>query len=274
MAPLVIASMLTRGVAQEFVELAGKSIVPNLEFLRGLAHIVDVVWRVGEDHVGQAAGQDQLDRLHAGGIAAQQPVFSQEPEVAGDGDDLLLLVRNRIVVGQPLVRLFRRQELLDLFVGKAQDIEIEVLFLQRGQLDAQHGFIPTGVQRQAVVREHQCAALGRRQMVENDHRNVGHPQFARRRQARVARDDNTVAADEDRIDESKFGDRRCYLRHLFVAVRPRVSGVRNESVDGPAFNNEVAQNAPQHPGSLPVGGFVLRDPHIACSWLRLPECWR
>ena len=45
----------------------------------------NVVGRVGEDEVGMLALQQAIERLRIPGIATQQPVPTQEPDVATSG---------------------------------------------------------------------------------------------------------------------------------------------------------------------------------------------
>jgi len=75
---------------------------------------------------------------------------------------------------------------------EAHDIEIEALFFQRLQFDAQHLLVPPGAQRQPVVGQHQSAPLRFGQVVENDDRDFPQPEFPGGKQARVARDDHAV----------------------------------------------------------------------------------
>jgi len=98
------------GVAQKLFEAGAEVVVLNRELPRGLARVRDRVRRVGEDHVGQAAGQDLLDGFHLRGVAAEQPVFAHRPHVARGADDRLLLVRYRVLVRQPVARLLRPRQ--------------------------------------------------------------------------------------------------------------------------------------------------------------------
>ena len=183
-------------IAQELIELAAERVVADLELLGGLAFVIDVVRRVREDHVGQAAGENGLDRIHAGSIATQEPVLAHHPDVAERGDRVLLLFRNRVVVGQSNVGLLRiAQKFLNLLVGESNQVEVEAIFLERLQFHAQHLLVPSGAECQSVVGEHQGPALRWRQMIQDDYRHCGQFQLPGRCQPRVAGDDHTVRAD-------------------------------------------------------------------------------
>ena len=60
----------------------------------------------------------------------------------------------------PTLRLFRvAEQVLEFLVGEADQVEIEAVLLERLQFDAQHLLVPSGVERQPVVGEHQRAPL-------------------------------------------------------------------------------------------------------------------
>jgi hypothetical protein len=83
-------------------------------------------------------------------------------------------------------------------------------------------------------------------VIEDDDRDFGHPEVPGGSQARVPCNDDSVRADQDRIRESELGDRRSYLRDLFLGMRPRISDVRNQAVDLAALHDEIAQNTLRH----------------------------
>jgi hypothetical protein len=86
-------------------------------------------------------------RVTSPGIAAQEPVRSEEPHVAGDGDRGLLRLRNSVFIGFAGTGSFRLPEqVLHLLVTEADDVQVEAVFPERLQLDAQHVFIPTRIE--------------------------------------------------------------------------------------------------------------------------------
>ena len=201
------------GIAQELFEAVAEIVVGDLPLLAAelVLHrraVVHVVRWIGEDHVGQAAGQDLLHSLHLRGIAAEQPVLAQHPDIAGHGDRGLRRLRHRVFVGVAGVDLFRvAEQILDLLVGEADDVEIEAVLLERLQFDAQHLLIPSGVERQPVVGQNKRAPLRFGQMVEDDDRDFGHAQFAGGQQAGVAGDDDPIGAGKNWVRPPELGDR-------------------------------------------------------------------
>ena len=94
-APLRYRQDVRAGLAQEIIELPAQRVVADLQFLGGLALVIHVVGRIGEDHVGQAAGQHLLDITHLRRVAAQEPMLAQNPHVAGHRDGALRFLRER-----------------------------------------------------------------------------------------------------------------------------------------------------------------------------------
>ena len=90
-------------VAQELLEVLAQVVVGDLpllaaEFVLHRRAVVHVVRRIAKDHVGQAAGEDLLHVSHLRGIAAQQPVLPENPDVAGNRDCGLRSLRHRVIV--------------------------------------------------------------------------------------------------------------------------------------------------------------------------------
>src|ERR1035437_2639510 len=96
-----------------------------------------------------------------------------------------------------------------------------------------------GIQRQAIIRYHQGAPLGFRQMLQHNDRDFTHFELSGRQQPRMARDNHPVGAHQNRVDESELGDRGSHLRHLSLAVRARISGVRHQPVDRPLLDFQI-----------------------------------
>ena len=134
-------------------------------------------------------------------------MLTQNPDIAGDRDRSLRRLRDCIVVGVPGVLLFRLlEQCFNFLIAEADDVQIEAVHLERLQFDPQHLLVPTGIHRQTIVCDDQRAALRFGEMVEDDDRDFGHPEFPGGKQARVARNDHSVRADEDWIRPPELGD--------------------------------------------------------------------
>ena len=90
----------------------------------------DVIGRVGEDQVRTLISHESADRLNVSGVAADEPVSSQRPDIAKTG-------HGRVLIGQgrDLVLGFRRgawralfgvvQENVDFGEGEAGELDVE-----------------------------------------------------------------------------------------------------------------------------------------------------
>ena len=207
---------------QEVVEAVAQVVVQDRAILAahlvlGAVGVVHVVRRIGEDHVHRLAAEQPLVALGHGGVAAQQAVAAQQPDVARARDRRLGHLGHRIVIGLALgVRLVARHQLGQRVGIEAGERQIEVVVLQGREFDAQHRVVPAGVLGDAVVGDHQGPALRRAQMVEHDHRHHLQPELLRGGEPSVPGDDHAVAAGQDRIGEAELGNRRGDLRHLLV----------------------------------------------------------
>ena len=105
------------------------------ELVLGRVGVVDVVGRIAKRHVRELAAEHPLDVGQHRGVAAQQAVVAQDPEVARLADrllrrlgDLVLgLIARRLAVGQ-------RQQPLQLRGVEADQVEVEALVAQPRQL--------------------------------------------------------------------------------------------------------------------------------------------
>src|SRR5208337_1955578 len=114
--------------------------------------------------------------------------------------DGLLLSRNRVRIGQPVLRGLRlAEQLLQLLVREADQIEIERVLLQRFEFDAKHLLVPPRAHGQAVVRENERAPLRFREVIQYNDRYLVHAQASSSRQARVPGDHYAVGPDKDRV---------------------------------------------------------------------------
>ena len=103
----------------------------------------------------------------------------------------------------------------------------------------QHLFVPAGVERELVVRDDQRAALGFREMPQDDHGNLGHAKLASGKEARVARNHIVVGPHQDGIRPPPLANRRGDLRDLLGSVRTRIRDSRNQSPNRPSFHLNV-----------------------------------
>jgi hypothetical protein len=167
-------------------------------------------------------------------------VRTQPPAVARNTDGRLGNLGHGVFVGEAVVRLLRiAQEFLNLLVRKAHQVEVEAVLFERLQLHPQHGLVPSCVECQTVIREHERAPLYFAEAVKNDDRHFGHAQFAGCQQAGVTRDDDPIAAGENRRGPTEFDNRCGDLRHLLRRVRARVASVGQQLVDRPLHYLEV-----------------------------------
>ncbi len=188
-------------------------------------------------------------------------MFAHHPHVPEHGDRLLRLFRDRVVIRQSFERLLGvAQEFFDFLVGEAGQVEVEALLFKRLQFDVQHLFVPSGVEREPIVREHQSTALGGSQMVEYDNGRLCHPQLPRRCQSRVTGDDHAVPAHQDRIRPAELDDAGRDLGDLRVGMGPCVAGVRDQFVDRPSLDREIAQDEFRFRGTC-CARCVPRDLH-------------
>jgi len=172
-------------------------------------------------------------------------VVAQEPHVAGNRDGRLRRLGRGVfvrVAGDDFFRL--AEQIFQLVVGKPGEIEVEAVVADRLQLDAQHFLVPAGIERQAVVGQNKGAPLRFGQMVEDDDRDFGHVQFACGEQAGVAGDDDPVRPGQDGVGPPELGYRGRDLGDLFVTMRARVPGVRDQPFDRPRHHLQVLHALP------------------------------
>ena len=147
-------------VSQELFEVLAKVVVGDLprlaaEFVLHRRAVVHVVRWIAEDHVGQTAGEDLLHVGHLRGIAAQQPVLPENPDIAGNRDCGLRSLRHSVIVGIAGVNFIGvPKQSFDLVIGKPDQLEIETVLIERGHFNAEHLLIPPGVECQSVVGQH------------------------------------------------------------------------------------------------------------------------
>ena len=122
-----------------------------------------------------------------------------------------------------------RQQFVQLSLVKADHVQIEVFVAQCRQFRGQHGVVPPGVFRDPVVGKDQRPALGFGQMVEHDHGHLVQAKGLRCHQPSVPGDDHIVLADQDRVGETKLGDRCRDLGDLIGGMGSGVADVGHQS---------------------------------------------
>ena len=139
-APLVTREDVDAGVVQERLEAGAEIVVQDRPVLAAQlvlrrVGVIDVVGRVAERHVRELPAEHPLDVGQHRGVAAQQAVVAQDPEVARLADRLLRRLRD-LVLGLVARRLAvgDRQQPLQLRGIEADQVEVEALVPQPGQL--------------------------------------------------------------------------------------------------------------------------------------------
>src|SRR5205823_3063563 len=77
------------------------------------------------------------------------------------------------------------------------------------------------------------------QMIQDDHGDLGHPEFPGSEQAGVAGDNDSIGAGKYGVGPPELGYRGRDLGYLVVTMRARIPGVRNELLDRPRYHLQV-----------------------------------
>ena len=195
--------------------------------------VADAVGRVGDHQVRPRPGQRQLHGRAVGAVAADRPMRSEQPGVAGPRHRVGLGLRRLVGVGQPLVAAEQRHELTGV---EAEQPEVGPHFAQVGELDPEQRVVPAGVQRQLVVGQHVGALLGFGPAAGDDYRRLRPAEQACRQHAPMAGDDAALLVDEDRDRPSELTHGAGDLRHLRVRVRAGVAGGGHQALQRPALH--------------------------------------
>src|SRR5262245_2769500 len=119
--------------------------------MAGYRHIVG--W-VGEDHFGLLPTEQPLEGLALQGIAADEPVPAELPEIARPRHDHCLIELGQAVLGRIawLDWLLPLDQAVDLGNRKPDGPDIEIdIYGERLQLLGQQFFIPAGIEGKLVV---------------------------------------------------------------------------------------------------------------------------
>ena len=168
-------------------------------------------------------------------------MLAQHPHIAGNRDRRLRRLRHRVFIRQAGGRLRLRvgEQVCQFVISEADHVQVKAVLLERLQFDAQHLLVPAGIHRQLVVGQNKRAPLCFGQMIEHDDRNFGHAQFAGGQQAGVAGDNDPVGAGKDRVRPAEFGNGCRDLGDLFVTMRARIPGERDQLLDRPRHHLQV-----------------------------------
>ena len=171
--------------------------------------VVDVV-RAGRRSVMSASCPPSTRSTSASTrrVAAQQPMVAQDPEVARPADRILRRLRN-LVLGLVACRLAvgHRQQPLQLGGIEADQVEVEALVPQPGQLLRQQLLAPSCLQGELVVGDQVRPLLRLAQVLEPDHRHLGEPELPRRQQPAVAGEDAALLVDQHRVRPAELDHR-------------------------------------------------------------------
>jgi hypothetical protein len=169
------------------------------------------IGRRGDAQVRALATHQRRDDGGIASVATDQPVPADDPDIAraGHGRDrrcglvvltaVFVAVVDRVGVGVAAfvvcrvrstryrfrlaarrVAVFHQvEQALDLAGGKAGHVQVETDVGEVGQFQHQQRLIPTGIEGDSVVGDHQRALLRRTQVRQFDHRHLGHAEPAR-----------------------------------------------------------------------------------------------
>lgn len=166
----------TKRSFQKLLELGiGHAVALNRELFFCIACVLDVVGRIGENQIRRIADHQPCNVALVCRVPDEQLVTPQDPKVPGNRDWRLRQIRNRIFIRETFRGILFRKQSRQLRILKADQIEVEVLRLQRRKLSAEKFLIPSGVQRELVVRDDVRSLLRFGQVIEYDHRQFFEP---------------------------------------------------------------------------------------------------
>jgi len=197
----------------------------------GAALVVHIVGRVGDDEVCFAAVHESGVGFPLGTVAADEPVPSQCPDIAGlrEGRFLQLGIHIEIILFS--INAIVKQLRQFLFV-KAGEERVKVRRLQRLDLHTQKLFVPACVHRHAVVGNDVGLLLGFGEVVGKDARHLGDAFLLGSKNTTVTGNNAIVTVDDDGIDKAELSKRGAELIDLLRAVCPGVINIGNQLRDG------------------------------------------
>ena len=217
------------GVLQERFEAGAEIVIEDrpkfaVQLVLRRVRIIDGMRWVAERHVGEVPAEHPLDVGQHRGVAAQQPMVAQNPEIARLADRVLQRFRNlvlnliarRLAVGQ-------HQQPFQLRGVEPNQVEVEALVPQPHQLFRQQRVIPAGLQGDLVIGQDVGPLLRLAKVLESDYRHLGERELAGRQQSAVSREDAALLVDEHRVRPAELHRARRDLIHLRVRMRARVA---------------------------------------------------
>jgi hypothetical protein len=123
-----------------------------------------------------------------------------------------------------------------------QQVKIELQVFQVQHFEPQQLVVPSGVQRELIVRNQVCFFLRFGQVAEFDAGNRLEAEQSGGGEPPVAGDQAIFAVQQYRIRKPEFLDAGRDLRHLIIRVRPGVSGIWNKAFERPQNDFEVLRN--------------------------------
>jgi hypothetical protein len=194
-----------------------------------------VVGRVDEDEARPSLSQQAGIGVFEEGIAAEEAVRADGPEVTRARDDGSVRVKAGRGVGGigPVLLLAAFDQEIDL--GRLEsdhgEIEVEVDLGEALQLDREEVFVPACILGESVVGDDVGPDLGLGKVFELEGGNRLEAELLRGADAAVAGDDGAVPIDQDRVREAEGLDRPGDLADLFFAVGAGVSAPRGQRRD-------------------------------------------
>jgi transposase len=184
-----------------------------------------VIGRIGKDCGSATAAQYPVEVPRLPRVAAEQPMFSQEPQIATTRDRCF---RDR---GQGVFRIRSRrphvgEEQIDLGRFEARDRNIELLDRQElnefAKLDRKEFSIPAGLFGDSVVGDHIGTLLGWAEVAEPNDRHLSHTLQARALQSSMSGENHILVVDDQRVQESELPDAGGNLPDLLFGMGPCV----------------------------------------------------
>ena len=173
-------------------------------------------------------------RRRLASVAAENPVPSEQPELADPGDGWASDVGNGRLRSARRYCAERFDPQIDLADVEADrlDVEVERDARQLQQLLGQPPVIPCGDLRQPVVGDRESPSLRLGETLELNGWNLAPPQTPRRLQASMAGDHVEIAIDKNRDVEPERRNAVGDLANLPGAVPARVFGIRLQPIRG------------------------------------------
>ena len=128
------------------------------------------------------------------------------------------------------------QKVLEFLLVKAGQLQAKVLGGQSLQFESEHVLVPTSIQGELVVGEHERSLLVGGEVAEGYHGHMGIVQLASGHYAPVAGNDPTLGVGQNRVVKSKLRDTGGNLGYLRVGVDAGISRIRNQALYRPPFD--------------------------------------